>query len=127
NPAIEKQNLERELKGIKAALDLKEKEYELDIAKAKGKQEEIANIGQKRIAAARQAAQDEQAVRNRFADAAALRGNKELAEEYRTGGGSLRVKELGFEKQALEQQQSFEEATKRAAISAKESERRIAD
>lgn len=127
DPAVEQKNLNLEVKKVTDALKEKEAELDLAIVRAKGNQARIEELEQQKIAAARKAAKDEEAIREKYARGAEERGNTDLAGQYRTGGGSLKVKEIELDKQALEEQQRYAEQVAAATISGLEQQRRIKD
>ncbi len=134
DPTVELKALNLEIKK-KVTDPLKETEAELDLEKtrAKGNETEIDRVERAKIDAARNAAKEEQAIREKYAKAAEARGpeklaNQELADQYRSGGGStLKVEELTFDKQALEEQQRYQEQQAAREIRDLEAKRKVKD
>lgn len=127
DPAEEQKKLNADIKAVTDALKLEEAQLDLNITKAKGDEAQIEALYQQKIAAAKKAAEDEDAIRQRYAAGASARGNDELAQQYRTGGGDVRVKEAQLEKAALEEQQRYRQQQVAAEISGWEARRKILD
>ena len=127
NAQQQQKDLAREIKLVADWLQVEEAALDDSIAKAGKNEAEIERLSLAKIAAARNAAEAEQAVRERYAAAADKYSGKDLGDQIRSGGGDLRAKEYELDKQRVEIEQRFAEQKITAAISGMEAQRRVLD